>query len=80
DLEKLFNLLERLAIAFEQNVLSKTEMKHFEWYFCKAAEDPVVRDYCADYFSAVLTAAKTLGFPRRQDQTPQPHDNQNLGA
>ncbi len=67
NLDKLFNLLERLAFAVERRVLTVDELKSLEWYYDAVREKECLSDYCQTYFPAILRMADVL-VPRNESE------------
>ena len=61
-LDKLFNLLDRLAWAyFENNVISKSELVNFGWYYHKILKHNRVVKYCEKHgYKDVIKLAQKL--------------------
>ena len=59
-LDKLLNLMERIAYAFKKGVLTKDELSHFEWYFLRVKRLDALKSYCSDYYPDILAAANSL--------------------
>lgn len=61
-LDKLLNLMERIAFAYKNNILTIEDISHFEWYFLRVMEISDLNKYCSNYYPSILDAAKNLKF------------------
>lgn len=59
-LDKLLNLMERIAYAFSRGILTIDELSHFEWYFIRVTEIEVLNDYCAECYPTIIKSATSL--------------------
>jgi hypothetical protein len=71
NMEKLFSLLERLAYAVEDDVLTLKELATFEWYYKEILRNSILNNYCTTYFPAVLRIACSL---REISEKPEQRD------
>lgn len=60
NLDKLLNLMERIASAHNQKLLTDIELAHFEWYFLRVKELTDLNEYCQDFYPNILVAAGIL--------------------
>lgn len=59
-LDKLLNLMERLASAYKKGILTIDELSHFEWYFLRVKDIEALNIYCSEYYPEILEAGASL--------------------
>ena len=57
-MDKLLNLLDRIAYAWHHGLLTIEELSNFGWYLIKIREDDDLKPYCEKYFPDVIKAAE----------------------
>lgn len=53
-MDKLLNLMERLAYTYKNKVISREELWGFDWYFDKVASDEDLKEYCEEFYPDII--------------------------
>ena len=62
-MDKLLNLLERVAYANQQGHIDCNDITVFGWYFKKIKENSELNAYCGKYYPEIIAAAKLCDWP-----------------